>query len=94
MRIQRNRSIWLARLTPLAGLMLVNACFSNAAWTNFYTNVGTGVIDSAATAIGAPDAANAIAVQPLAGLLGDFWTGYVTTTIPSDPIYQNELLVP
>ncbi|MBI5864238.1 MAG: hypothetical protein HZB38_07000 [Planctomycetes bacterium] len=68
------------------------SCVSNAALTNFYTNVGTAVIDSTADSAAAVGGDfNTFVVQPTAGFFRNLWTTFVDLNIPTDPTFDRLL---
>lgn len=64
-------------------------CATNASLTNFYTAVGGNAIDTLtdpARAIGSDF--EQFVVDPTTGVLQDWWSVFVQTQIPADPVFD------
>lgn len=65
-----------------------SGCATNASLTNFYTSVGSNAISTVtdpARAIGSDF--EQFVVDPTTNILQDWWSVFVQTRIPSDPVF-------
>lgn len=95
----RMRSIKKAcmRLSLGGSLMFFGfwgGCMSNAALSGFYTDVGNGVINTAAETASATAGTQVsnIVIEPAAGFFRNLWGTFVGLRIPLDPTFENLLV--